>query len=1006
MAAGFLLTMTACQKEEPLSPIGAEPQTITVTIPQNGMQTKTSAADFGKGEKIDRCILEIYRNGELYGDRQTTTVTAGKATFNLRLVASQTYDFVFWADCSEGGDDKYYDTSDGLRNITRIAGTYTGNNDEFDAFFGAERGKKVTGNFSLETTLKRPFGQLNVRTNDLNLIPDAALKPTDVKVTFSALPTSFDAMTSTVGSGTEEVSYTAPVINDQGELSIDYIWAPTDEANLADFKMEYLNNGTSITENDLFKNIPIRRNYKTNVSGNLLTKQGEINVTIDPVWDGETPVVMNGALNVTSGQEFTSLQAAIDAADEGDIIRIWGELNEDITLDKNLTIEGGSDEASASRIRTLNLSAGITATIENVQFFGACEMANSKTSVLVNNVTDVTFKNCLFAQEEAEPEMRPIETAYGFTGKLTLDGCTVKPGGSNAYFNPLSESGELVITGSTFEQIVTIDPQISTTSQTGTYQIEGNTFNEGVAMSAVSGAMDPASLSAVEKTFANGILEGNTFGDDTKRIKVFGGDNSFFVNEPAPTVYNRSTNVAYNTVSEALAAANSGETVLVSSMTCNEELTVPAGVTLDGAGTSVFTKKLSAAQGATLRNFTLESEIHRVVSITASYVVLDNLEMVYTGTESRPECVAFYESAQNVTVKNCSFTGYWKSMYVGNGAENLKIEGCTFNSTNPFSMDQWLPSLTVENNTFVNNGPMSRAIQLTVKQGTEGMAGTTKYQESWPRELQQSVYDIFARNTFENSPYMRITCQDAGWDYNSLYFSVNGFLKGALKNAQNAFTKPDRYEPSSVEFLESYEGKTQVLHYALDDRTAQNSRPNGQQTHFYNTQGRHFDVFNPELLTKWEVSGQIWVDAQMIADKKPFRSELWTAAKNASTDEDVYPMLGIANVVEDEGGIYQSTMDRAIVRIWDEENGWVNVEGVTVNSGWHTVKLVSDGNNVTYYFDDQPVGKLSSQSVPVYMTSIMPQAFHYGYKHTDGNWFYEGYSCDTYFCEINYKLTE
>ena len=36
--------------------------------------------------------------------------------------------------------------------------------------------------------------------------------------------------------------------------------------------------------NDAFKNIPIRRNYKTNVSGNLLTKQGTINVTIDPIW--------------------------------------------------------------------------------------------------------------------------------------------------------------------------------------------------------------------------------------------------------------------------------------------------------------------------------------------------------------------------------------------------------------------------------------------------------------------------------------------------------------------------------------------------------------------------------------------------------------------------------------------------------------------------------------------------------------------------------------------------
>lgn len=85
--------------------------------------------------------------------------------------------------------------------------------------------------------LKRPFGQLNVKTNDLAAIPDAALRPTDVKVTFSALPTSFNAITGVVGTETAEVSYTAPVINDEnGELSMDYIWAPGDEANLPIFR--------------------------------------------------------------------------------------------------------------------------------------------------------------------------------------------------------------------------------------------------------------------------------------------------------------------------------------------------------------------------------------------------------------------------------------------------------------------------------------------------------------------------------------------------------------------------------------------------------------------------------------------------------------------------------------------------------------------------------------------------------------------------------------------------
>ena len=38
--------------------------------------------------------------------------------------------------------------------------------------------------------------------------------------------------------------------------------------------MTFLNNSTEISQtNDAFTNIPIRRNYKTNVSGNLLTKK-------------------------------------------------------------------------------------------------------------------------------------------------------------------------------------------------------------------------------------------------------------------------------------------------------------------------------------------------------------------------------------------------------------------------------------------------------------------------------------------------------------------------------------------------------------------------------------------------------------------------------------------------------------------------------------------------------------------------------------------------------------
>ena len=56
------MTLTACQKDEGLVSDGATSQTITVTIPQ-GMQTRATAADFGNGAKIDRCLLQIYHSG-------------------------------------------------------------------------------------------------------------------------------------------------------------------------------------------------------------------------------------------------------------------------------------------------------------------------------------------------------------------------------------------------------------------------------------------------------------------------------------------------------------------------------------------------------------------------------------------------------------------------------------------------------------------------------------------------------------------------------------------------------------------------------------------------------------------------------------------------------------------------------------------------------------------------------------------------------------------------------
>ena len=1008
---GLMMTLGACQQEDETLMGPSSSQTLTVTIPQ-GINTRAVPGD---GSLINRCILEIYHNNngnyELYQNRRVEKVTGNTATFaDLRLVTSQSYKLVLWADCADASQNDLYYKTDDLSNITVNEGNkkYTGNDDGFDAFF-ATKEITVQSTFAESITLKRPFGQINVQTNDLGTITSNDLKPDSVEVTFTSIPSSFNVLEGVAGTPVQNYTYTAAIKDAaSGTLTIDYIWAAPEQEELADFSMKFLNaSGTEITSNESFTNIPVRRNYRTNISGNLLTKKGEVEVTVDPIFDGDLAAVIDGAKNITTSAEYSSLQEAIDAADDNDEIHIWGTLDEDITLNKDLVIMGG-DKSSAAKIRTLMVANDVKATFKNIQFFGARNMNSAKSSVVINQAEDVVFEDCLFAQENvSEAGMRPIETYYGFTGKLTLKNCTVEPGTSNAYFNPLAEGGELTITGTTFKQIVTIDPKVSSTAKMGTYKIEDNVFEGSVAVTALSGATDVDELSADEKSYVNNILANNTFGDDTQKVKIFSGSNSFYVNDLSSVIYNQTTGEVYNSVQNALNEAQPNEVVLVSGATCAEELIIPAGVILDGSDNSVFTGKLHAAQGSTIRNLASEwagTENRQAIEVQGADVTLQNISLTYKGTSSRSEAIVSYPSAKNLTVENCQFNSYWKGLYL-NTSEGVDIKGCTFNNMNPFSTDEWNATLNFAGNTITGNIPTFNAAHCIVVAGTAGMDGTTKYQESWPLALKESVYSILNGNAYtdQENPYMRVTYGiPAIWDYSSIYFCINDFLKGNLANAQNAFTQKDRFDPSAVDFLPTFEGKDNVLRYTLDNRTSQANRPNGQQGHFYNTQGRHFNIFNPQNLTQWEVSGEIWVDATMIASTKPFRSELWTSSKNASTGEAVYPMLGITNVTEDANGTYQSTMDHAVVRTWGDD-GWTVAEGIAVNTGWHTVKMVSDGNYVTYYFDGQEIGKMSATAAPVCITSIMPQAFHYDYQE-NGNYFYEGYTCETYFCNINYQL--
>ena len=543
---GLSMVLASCQKQEgpALTPSG----TLTVTIPQESVQTR-AAADYGQGSHINRCILEVYRDDVKY-KRYVTTVSNGTATFdNLQLVASQAYDFVFWADCgTESQEDKHYNTTN-LTNIT-VKDGYAGNNDEFDAFFHAEE-MTVTDAFSKSVTLTRPFGQLNVKTNDMGVIGQEELKPTHVTVDFVEIPTSFNALTGEAGDPAA-VSYNAAIVDQSaGELTVDYIWAAPVQANLADFSMTFLNGATEITTNDNFHNIPIRRNYKTSVSGNLLTKTGTLSVKIDPTFSDQgydesiTEVEDIAAANAALAAGKTNVVVAKAPESEATILipKIYDADNDtriSISLPAtnqtvNFVYGSGSQYAPA----TVNVSIPTTTNVV-IDLQNSTVTLNGQT---YQSVTASTADNTLIIDDETTVENLTVKKGnvevYGTlknlvskpgTAKVTLHVTTaddlqafaarLNEGGTKIYDNVVLEA-DIDFKGSAFSVTrvnnVVLDGQGHKISN---YKVEKNTQSAGLFCDAVTVTvrnltLENANVKAVNDGNGNayaGALMGRTYG--------------------------------------------------------------------------------------------------------------------------------------------------------------------------------------------------------------------------------------------------------------------------------------------------------------------------------------------------------------------------------------------------------------------------------------------------------------------------------------------------------------
>ena len=230
---------------------------------------------------------------------------------------------------------------------------------------------------------------------------------------------------------------------------------------------------------------------------------------------------------------FSTLAEAIAAANTGDEITLLANITENVTVNKNITIDGAEHQYTG----TITVSNGKTVTVENVNFVKGCiDKAKGTSGTL-------TVKNCDF--DGVDDSINYAITMRG-GNTITVEGATVKNYGYGFIYVP-SATSNVNVTGTTVENV-----------NYGVHVAYGSKINlENVTMTNV----------------AYGIMTQN-YGAKTVTVKncQLTGTNPIYVWERNTTTVDTFNFEGENTVS-ALPASAQAKLVL----TAGAELTAPEG---------------------------------------------------------------------------------------------------------------------------------------------------------------------------------------------------------------------------------------------------------------------------------------------------------------------------------------------------------------------------------------------------------------------------------------------
>ena len=313
--AGLFLA-GSCQKET-LEPAAQGAVTYEITLP-DGPQTKGEA-----GYDVYDLHYEVYRiNGTAIDKLYHNRVDMPKEGLNLPLdlLNDQTYTVIFWA--QEKGSP-WIDASD-LQNIQLKESL--SNNDQRDAFCAVDANFPHDGTQSRKVTLTRPFAQVNIATTVNNVGYD--ITPNQSLVTFKNIPTGYNLLkgetnaTTEVTFGLNGIPGNAITVNGTSYTTVAMNYVLVADSNIDEVYYEIqTNNG--IVKNTI-PSVPVKKNYRTNIIGNLLTSNATYTIEVVPgfatpaevvaVWDGSSVTEPTVERDATTGENVYVVDEASDLA--------------------------------------------------------------------------------------------------------------------------------------------------------------------------------------------------------------------------------------------------------------------------------------------------------------------------------------------------------------------------------------------------------------------------------------------------------------------------------------------------------------------------------------------------------------------------------------------------------------------------------------------------------------------------------------------------------------------